>query len=116
MNLFKVCFHVSKLEDWPVALKNINNFINDISGESEFDIRVVANSAGVLILTNELRGELELNMKELSEKRVTFEFCNNALSFYKIDKKVVFDWAKVVKAGITEIVRLQDLGFSYIKP
>ncbi|AEE15408.1 hypothetical protein Thena_1802 [Thermodesulfobium narugense DSM 14796] len=116
MNQFKVCFHVSKLEDWPVALKNINNFINDISDESEFDIKVVANSAGVLILTNELRSELEPTMKKLSDKGVIFEFCNNALNLYKIDKKLVFDWAKVVKAGITEIVRLQELGFSYIKP
>lgn len=116
MSLMRVCFHISKPEDWTVAVKNINNFINDISGESEYDIRVVANSAGVLILTSDLRGELENVMKDLSGKGVVFEFCNNALNFYKIDAGLVFSWAQVVKAGITEIVRLQDLGFSYIKP
>ncbi|MEO1783537.1 DsrE family protein [Thermodesulfobium sp. 4217-1] len=116
MSMLKVCFHISKLEEWTVAVKNINNFINDISGESEYDIRVVANSAGVLILTSDLRGELENLMKDLSGKGVMFEFCNNALNFYKIDTGLVFNWAKVVRAGITEIVKLQDLGFTYIKP
>uniref|UniRef100_A0A7C5P8F6 Uncharacterized protein n=1 Tax=Thermodesulfobium narugense TaxID=184064 RepID=A0A7C5P8F6_9BACT len=116
MSKLKVCFHVSKLEDWVVALKNINNFINDILNDYEYEIRVVANSAGVLILTSDLKNELETTMKELSDKGIIFEFCNNALNFYKIDKGLVFDWAKVVKAGITEIVRLQSLGFAYIKP
>ncbi len=116
MSMLKVCFHISKLEEWTVAVKNINNFINDISGESEYDIRVVANSAGVLILTSDLRGELENPMKDLSDKGVMFEFCNNALNFYKIDTGLVFNWAKIVRAGITEIVKLQDLGFTYIKP
>jgi intracellular sulfur oxidation DsrE/DsrF family protein len=116
MNLLRICFHISKLEDWVVAVKNINNFISDISGENEYEIRVVANSAGVLILTSDLKGELEAAMKELSDKGVIFEFCNNALNFYKIDTGLVFSWAKIVKAGITEIVKLQKLGFAYIKP
>jgi intracellular sulfur oxidation DsrE/DsrF family protein len=116
MSLLRVCFHISKLEDWTVAVKNINNFINDTLGENEYDIRVVANSAGVLMLTSNLRSELETAMKELSDKGVIFEFCNNALNFYKIDTGLVFNWAKVVRAGITEIVKLQELGFAYIKP
>lgn len=113
---FKVLFHVSDNETWPKALTNITNFLKEV-GTNGAKVEVVANASAVCTYyLIEEKKELIERMIELSNRGVIFKACRNALNANALNESQKPSFVQVVPGGITELVKKQEEGFSYIKP
>ena len=101
------------------ALGNVKNHINAVE-PGKIVVHVVMHGDGLNMLraakTNlKLQGEIT----NLKNQKVVFAVCKNTLVGRKIDPdKDLFDVYKedIVLSGVGELSRLQQQGFTYIKP
>jgi intracellular sulfur oxidation DsrE/DsrF family protein len=101
------------------AMRNIQNHINAVGAEN-MEIKVVLHGNGLGLLasakTNEL---LQGQVLELKGQNVAMHVCNNTLQGRKISyENDLFDVFEedIVPSGVAELSRLQQMGFTYIKP
>ena len=101
------------------AMRNIQNHINAVGAEN-MDIKVVLHGNGLGLLVNAKNSDqLEGAVASLKSQNVAFHVCNNTLKGRKIDyNKDLFDVYEedIVPSGVAELSRLQQMGYTYIKP
>ena len=101
------------------AMRNIQNHINAVGAE-KMDIKVIlhGNGLGLLMAANK-DAQMAATVDNLKIQNVSFGVCANTLQGRKIDKeKDLYDVvdADVVPSGVAELSRLQQMGYTYIKP
>jgi intracellular sulfur oxidation DsrE/DsrF family protein len=101
------------------ALRNIQNHINAV-GTDNIEIIVVLHGNGVGLLHDALTNDkLQMDVTSLKTQNVSFAVCNNTLVGREIDYETdlfeVFE-DDIVPSGVAELSRLQQMGFTYIKP
>lgn len=114
MGKLRAVFHVDEPAKWPLTLSSVRNFLNHV-GRDGATVEVVANAAGVAIFPVPA-AELAEQLAALAHDGVRFVLCRNALRSQGIDEADLPPFVTVVPAGITEVVRRQQEGYSYIKP
>jgi intracellular sulfur oxidation DsrE/DsrF family protein len=101
------------------ALRNIQNHINAVGAEN-MEIKVVMHGNGVDLLKNAMTEDpLQVAVVNLKSQNVGFQVCNNTLVGRKINYETdLFDvFAEdIVPSGVAELSRLQQMGYTYIKP
>ena len=101
------------------ALRNIQNHINAVGAEN-IDVKVVLHGNGLgLLMHAKTNEQLEGAVASLKSQNVGFQVCNNTLKGRKIDyNKDLFDVYEedIVPSGVAELSRLQQMGYTYIKP
>ena len=129
----KVVYHINY--DNPKAqagaLRNIQNHINAVGAEN-LDLKVVLHGNGLsLLLYPDSKGNVK-NFKEanaddkmtakitdLKNQGVSFAVCNNTVRGRKVDLMTdLYDVNEkdVVPSGVAELSKLQQEGYTYIKP
>lgn len=108
----KVVFHLHDEERALIAVNNINDLIKDL-GKENVQIELLMNGTGVKIMRKE--GEHRHRLEYLAEKGVDLKVCSNSLEGHNISEKELLDEAQPVPAGVSELVKKQDDGWSYIK-
>ena len=101
------------------AMRNIQNHINAVGAEN-IDIKVVLHGNGVNILKSAKTNlKLQSAITSLKTQDVSFNVCANTLRGRKInyeeDLFEVFE-DDIVPSGVAELSRLQQMGYTYIKP
>ncbi|MDD9876736.1 MAG: DsrE family protein [Magnetovibrio sp.] len=100
------------------AMRNIQNHINAVGAEN-MDIKVVIHGNGIgMMKSANTKGKLQTAIANLKTQNVNFHVCNNTLKGRKIGYDQlyeVFD-EDVVPSGVAELSRLQQMGYTYIKP
>jgi intracellular sulfur oxidation DsrE/DsrF family protein len=101
------------------AMRNIQNHINAVGAEN-MDIKVVLHGNGLGLLVNAKSNDrLEGAVASLKSQNVSFHVCANTLKGRKIsyenDLFDVYD-EDIVPSGVAELSRLQQMGYTYIKP
>jgi intracellular sulfur oxidation DsrE/DsrF family protein len=103
------------------ALRNIQNHINAV-GKDNLEVKVVLHGNGVGLLKSDRQSrndKLQMDVTSLKTQNVAFNVCNNTLKGRKIDYQndlfEVFE-DDIVPSGVAELSRLQQMGFTYIKP
>jgi intracellular sulfur oxidation DsrE/DsrF family protein len=101
------------------ALRNIQNHINAVGSEN-IDVKVVLHGNGVGLLKSAKSNEkLQMDVTNLKTQNVAFNVCNNTLVGRKINYETdlfeVFQ-DNIVPSGVAELSRLQQMGYTYIKP
>ena len=111
----KVIFHIDKLSNWDMMLKDVSILL-DAYGTKEFHIEVLADSEAVKFYnTNEIL-DSDINiMKNLNDRGVKFVACNKALMINNIKTDDIIDFVHVVPAGTLELINKQDEGCIYLK-
>lgn len=127
----KVVYHING--DDPkaqtAALRNVQNQINAVGAEN-IDVKVVMHGDGVSLVMEPdyLKGtkmkaanatpEMEARIAGLKQEGVDFEVCANTLKGRNIPRDALYDTsdADIVPSGVAELSRLQQLGYTYIKP
>lgn len=128
----KVVYHINY--DDPKAqagaLRNIQNHINAVGAEN-LDFKVVMHGKGLsLLLTPDALENTKLKygnatdaqqakIAGLKDQGVDFSVCANTLKGKKIDAShdlYDVDEADIVPSGVAELSRLQQMGYTYIKP
>lgn len=105
--MLKVVFHVSKLNDFEIAYRNINNIIK--SNEDIFISLLLNGEAIIKVL-------YEKKISDLILKKVEVNACNNSLVSNNINKSNINKDVIIVDSGVVELVLKQANGFAYIKP
>ncbi len=120
----KVVYHINYTggkddKKYRGAMRNIQNHINAV-GADNMDIKVVIHGNGLGLLaaakTNDL---IKGQVVELKSLDVEMHVCANTLRGRKISyEKDLFDVYKedIVPSGVAELSRLQQMGYTYIKP
>lgn len=101
-----------------IALNNAVN-VQKHYGPGEVDVEIVAYGPGLSILTNSKKNKNAKRVADLALSDITFSACGNTMK--KVAKKkgkepTLVEGVKVVPAGVTRIMELQEKGYSYIRP
>jgi intracellular sulfur oxidation DsrE/DsrF family protein len=115
----KVVYHMA--DGIEQASRGLANIRNELRQEPNTHITVVALGDGIQFL---LKGAKERNGKlfepavaALAEQGVEFRICNNTLTAHNVPVTDVLQQAKVVPAGVVEVIRLQAKeGYVYFRP
>ncbi len=99
-----------------IALNNAVN-VQKAYGMDNVKVEVVAYGPGLSLLTK--KNKQSARIKSLAMQDITFSACNNTMK--KVAKKtgkmpVLTEGVKIVPAGVTRIIELQEQGYSYIRP
>ena len=120
----KVVYHINydggkDDKAYVAALRNIQNHINAVGAEN-IDVKVVMHGNGLGVLKDAVGNEkLRGQVVSLKSQNVGFQVCENTLKGRKISyEKDLFDVYKqdIVPSGVAELSRLQQMGYTYIKP
>jgi|TARA_B100000315_G_scaffold260564_2_gene322987 hypothetical protein len=120
----KVVYHVNytggdKDKKYRGAMRNIQNHINAV-GADKMDIKVVLHGNGLGLLKSATKNDkVKGAVVALKSQNVDFQVCANTLRGRKINyNKDLFDVYKedIVPSGVAELSRLQQMGYTYIKP
>lgn len=100
-----------------IALNNAANVMKDF-GPGEVTVEIVAYGPGLSILTKKSKFAKRVASMAFNDD-LTFSACNNTMK--KIKKKKghmpkLIKGVKVVPAGVTRIMELQEKGYSYVRP
>ena len=127
----KVVYHIN-MDDpatQAAALGNIQNHINAVGAEN-LELKVVMHGDGVSLVLepDALAGtkmkaanatdEMQARISGLKNQGVKFEICANTLKGRNVPMDALYDTseADIVPSGVAELSRLQQLGYTYIKP
>jgi len=127
----KVVYHINDYDAkaQSAALKNIQNHINAVGAEN-LDLKVVLHGNGVsMVLEPEYLAEtkmkeanaddaMQASIQGLKQQGVDFQICANTLKGRQIPRDGLYDTtdADIVPSGVAELSRLQQMGYTYIKP
>ena len=89
------------------ALGNVRNYLKDVP----------ANSGTKIVFTKTPENaQNELTAQTLMKAGLSIRLCRNALKGFGVSEDMLWDGIETVSGGITELCRLQQEGYSYIKP
>ena len=111
--MLRAVIHVDETGKWPVAAANVANLLRD-AGENGVQAAVLANGEAVEALRP--GGDLAPALEQLAEKGVEVLACRNSLRSLNMAEEDLPGFVRVVPAGITELVRRQQEGWSYVRP
>ena len=120
----KVVYHINydggkDSKKYRGAMRNIQNHINAVGAEN-MDIKVVLHGNGLGVLASAKTDDgLQTRVSGLKAQNVEFQVCNNTLKGRKISyEDDLFDVFEedIVPSGVAELSRLQQMGYTYIKP
>ncbi|MCR9125296.1 MAG: DsrE family protein [Rhodobacteraceae bacterium] len=120
----KVVYHINydggpESKKYRGAMRNIQNHINAVGAEN-LDVKVVLHGNGLgLLMSARQNPALETAVSSLKGQNVGFQVCNNTLKGRKISyENDLYDvWEDdIVPSGVAELSRLQQMGYTYIKP
>lgn len=99
------------------ALGNVRNYLKDVPANSGTKIVIVANGPAVRCFTKTPENaQNELTAQTLMKAGLSIRLCRNALKGFGVSEDMLWDGIETVSGGITELCRLQQEGYSYIKP
>ena len=117
----KVVYHINydNPKKQAGALRNIQNHINAVGAEN-LDVKVVLHGNGLgLLMSAKTDDALQTRVASLKGQNVSFSVCNNTLKGRQISyQDDLYDvWEEdIVPSGVAELSRLQQMGYTYIKP
>ena len=119
----KVVYHVNYDggEDsaaYRAAMRNLQNHINAV-GQQNLEAQVVMHGDGLGLLMDAAEDDrLQTQIGSLKSQGVAFKICANTLEGRDIALDDLYDaWEEdIVPSGVAEISRLQQMGYTYLKP
>ncbi len=97
---------------YAIVLGNVRNLQKALAPDP-VQIEVVCEGRGVDMVLQS--GPVAKEALAAEKKGVIFAACNNTLTFRKINPKHLISGVKVVPAGVAEVVKKQEAGWSYLK-
>lgn len=127
----KVVYHINydNPKKQAGALRNVQNHINAVGAEN-LDFKVVMHGKGLSLLlepdavaNTKLKlgnadEQQQASIANLKDQGVSFAVCANTLKGKNIGQDDLYDVSKadIVPSGVAELSKLQQQGYTYIKP
>jgi intracellular sulfur oxidation DsrE/DsrF family protein len=111
----KVVIQVSDADQgkWNLALNNARNIQTDL-GAANVDIEIVAYGPGIGML--KLDSPVANRVDEAGAAGVKIMACENTMKAQKLARADMLNGIGYVDAGVVEIMRRQQQGWSYLRP
>ncbi|MGL4740020.1 MAG: DsrE family protein [Sarcina sp.] len=111
----KIILHLNELQKWNLAFGNIQNILK---AEPQSELEILIHSEPLKNLTIKNAKELNLynQLEDFSKKGVVIAACNNTMNAFSLTKDDMCPFVTIVPAGVVELAKKQEEGFSYIKP
>jgi len=115
MKTYQVVFYIDEPTQGRAeqVLSNIHNLLDDM-GNNAIEVELLANGSGVRILTKD--GDYVNQIRSLSARGVRFVACAHSLARLNLAHADLFQSVDGVPAGVSELVKKQAEGWSYIRP
>lgn len=107
-----VIFHVNESERFNHCFSNVSNLLKGRALEEVDDIRILMNGPSVELTQKNVEEKIE----ELLNSNINISVCQNSLNKLKIDSNELCEGIEIVPAGVFELMKRQEQGYSYIKP
>lgn len=111
----RIVFQVSDADPkkWTLALNNVRNVQADL-GEGNVELEIVVYGPGIGMLKNgsDVAGRVE----EAVSGGVKIVACENTMTTQHLNKDDMLLGIDYAKAGVVELMRLQQAGWAYIRP
>jgi intracellular sulfur oxidation DsrE/DsrF family protein len=101
------------LAKWNLALNNAKNVQDDL-GAANVDIEIVAYGPGIGML--KMDSPASSRVGEAIKAGIKVVACENTMRAQQLAKDDMHPAISYATAGVTEIMRLQQAGWSYIRP
>ena len=98
---------------WGLALNNAKNVQEEL-GAANVDIEIVAYGPGIGMLRMDSTANSRIS--EALQTGIRVVACQNTMRSQKLGKEDMHPAVSYVPAGVTEIMKLQRAGWSYIRP
>ncbi len=98
---------------WNLALNNAKN-VQQALGKDTVDIEIVAYGPGLNML--KFDSDVTGRLAEAEKSGVAIRACGTTMKAQKLTEKDLHSSAKIVPAGVVEIMNKQSAGWSYIRP
>lgn len=103
-----------------IAFDNANNylkFLHESQEPLEAEVVLLANGPAVKMFEKtEENAEFEKRGADLMARGLSIRLCVNALKKFGVDHDRLWEGCRIIPGGVIEIVKLQNEGFSYLKP
>jgi intracellular sulfur oxidation DsrE/DsrF family protein len=111
----KVVFQVSDADPakWNLALNNVKNTQADL-GAKNVDIEIVAYGPGIAMLKSD--STAGNRVRDALGAGVAVVACENTMQAQKLTKDDMLPAIGYVPAGVVELIKRQQQGWSYIRP
>ena len=111
----KVVFQMSEGDQakWNLLLNNARNVQQDL-GAAQVDIEIVAYGPGIGMLT--LDSAANSRISDALKAGIKVVACENTMHAQKLSRDDMHPGIGYAQAGVVEIMRLQQAGWSYIRP
>lgn len=114
----KVVFEVAMdgADKWQGALRNVENVRKALGGKTKVEVVTHGKGVGMLLVkTSAENAELKTALEKLHADGVIFAACENTMKREKLEKKDLVALSTTVDSGVSEVIRKQEEGYSYIK-
>lgn len=105
--------NVDGISRWTTILNNVENVQRAFAPE-KCEIEVVAHGDGIGLILASNR-EHRARLETLAASGIVFAACENTMKRKAIKREDLMPFAVTVDAGVAEVVRKQEAGWSYIK-
>ena len=99
---------------WGMVLNNTKNAQDDVGGADKIDIEIVAYGPGINMFKKD--SPVGDRIAQLAKSGVTFAGCENTMKGYKLSKDEMLTTISYVPAGVTELMKKQEQGWTYLRP
>ena len=100
-------------EHWNGLITNVKNLRTALGNEKTI-IEVVVHGKALALLLGKNK-EMAERLADLSHEGVVFAACENTMKKQGITKDQLLPFAITVDAGVAEVVRKQETGWSYVR-
>lgn len=99
---------------WNMVLNNTKNAQDDVGGADKIDIEIVAYGPGINMLKKE--SPVGTRIADLIHTGVKVVGCENTMKGLKLSKDEMLPVIGYVPAGVTELMKKQEEGWTYLRP
>lgn len=115
----KIVLHIDDKERWKNVKSNLDNLIKAQHDKNlDLCVEVVANGNAVLNLKKDESVLSDVDIQRGFDLKPTFSIsaCHNSMNRFGLNEEDIHPFINIVPAGILEIAKREEEGYSYIKP
>jgi len=101
-----------EVKSWESLLNNVENLQKALGTTS---IEVVVHGKALGLLVESENSAVRDRLEKIASDDVVFAACENTMRREKVDKSDLVPFAVTVDAGVAQVVRRQQAGWSYIR-
>lgn len=111
---YKVVFDLTSDNQklWDTLLNNVENVRKELGAKTEIEVVVHGNGLGLLLSKTNFQ---KARIAKQSSEGIKFLACENTMKRKNVNKTDLYEFVGTVPAGLAEIIRKQQEGWSYVK-